>query len=312
MNYKNDLAIISTAFQNLKRNWFIDMMINEEWLKKTNLLLREQGIEPRRRPLEAIRMYAEQNKTSVSFSSPLARTIFDWFYDNTKPGSHNTGALYESVYFFDSSFWLIQIPLIYGRVELNPISSLKNIPDSLKNDLMNNPKSGWDYNFFWADCVDYGFGIDDLYKDKKLNRFGIQLLMAGDQELRAATALLIQDRPQQRALLTCRMATELFIKSYIALKDQLSERQARSIGHDLFKAFDRFIEASGLKEWIPLRDQLSVFPAVNERYSEHNCKLDKLWSGFSIAQSFGAITIRNFTDRNIMAQVLQQSKSRPL
>ncbi len=75
---------------------------------------------------------------------------------------------------------------------------------------MTEGKFAWDYAIFWADSVDYGLGIDDLRKSPRLNEFGLSLLMAGDQELRSAVAMLKQHRPDSRAILACRMAVEIF------------------------------------------------------------------------------------------------------
>ncbi len=202
-------------------------MITEDWLKKANEEFRNAGINQRRRPWEAIGRYSTEFNTSVDISSDVAKKIFAWFESHSKPGVHQIGSLYESVYFYDSQFWTVSIPITYGTVELNALECLPQMSENMRDEIMSQRKQAWDYVAFWADCVDYGMGIDDLRKTPGLNEFGVQLLMSGDQELRAATSILNQHRPDPRAILNCRMALEIFFKSFVALKVGLTEKQAK-------------------------------------------------------------------------------------
>jgi hypothetical protein len=134
-------------------------------------------------------------------------------------------------------------------------------------------------------------------------------LMSGDQELRAATSILSQHRPDPRAILNCRMALEIFLKSYIALKVGLTEKQAKTIGHNLQKGLDKFIEVSGFDHWEKGRSTLSVFPAIHERYKEQDITANILWEGYSFAQSIGSVIIREYTDRNTLEQVMASNNA---
>jgi hypothetical protein len=185
------------------------------------------------------------------------------------------------------------------------------MPETLKTELASTPKSAWDYVMFWADCLDYGMGISELSKGSNLDPFGYQLLKAADQELRSAVSQLKERRPDSRAVLTCRMATEIFLKSYIALKEGLTEKQAKDLNHDLRKPFDRFVEISGYADWANLKGRLDVFPAVHERYNEQSHPLTKVWDGFAFAQSIGAVIVREQTGRNTLAKILSSNKPAP-
>lgn len=96
--------------------------------------------------------------------------------------------------------------------------------------MMADHRQSWDYVIYWADCLDYGMGVDDLRKMQGLNEFGLQLLMSADQELRSATSILSQHRPDPRAILNCRMALEIFFKSYVALKNGLRKVRQKPSG----------------------------------------------------------------------------------
>lgn len=284
-------------------------MISEDWLKSANEEFRNAGIDQRRRPWDAIRRYSTEFNTSVDITSDVAKKIFEWFEAHSKPGVHQIGSLYESVYFYDSQFWTVSIPIAYGTVELNALECLSQMSEDMKNEMMSQRKQAWDYVAFWADCVDYGMGIDDLRKTLGLNEFGVQLLLSGDQELRAATSILKQHRPDPRAILNCRMATEIFLKSFVALKVGLTEKQAKAIGHNLHKGLDKFIEVSGFDHWEKVRSTLSVFPEINERYKGQDITSDFLWDGYSFAQSIGTVIIREYTDRNTLEQIMASNNA---
>lgn len=286
-------------------------MLSEEWIASLNAEFRDKGVEQRRRPWEAIRRYSQEFNVSVDLSSDVAKRIFRWFEAHSKPGVHQIGSLYEAVYFYDSQFWVVSIPFAWGTVQLNALDSLHEMPERIKQEMMADNRQAWDYAIYWADCVDYGMGIDDLRKAQGLNEFGAQLLMSADQELRVATSILCRQRPDPRAILNCRMALEIFFKSYIALKKGLSKSQAKSIGHDLNKGLNRFIETSGLTRWDKTRHLLAVFPDIHERYKEQEITLKRLWDGYSFAQSLGALIIREFTDRNTLAQVMASRNRSP-
>jgi len=279
-------------------------LITEAWLKKTNIEFRNAGIDQQRRPWDAIRQYSTEFNTSVDLSSDVAKKIFEWFEKHSKPGVHQIGSMYESAYFYDSQFWAVSIPIAYGTVQLNALECLPQMTEDMKNEIISQQTQAWGYVAFWADCVDYGMGIDDLRHTTDLNEFGMQLLMSGDQELRAAAAILNQHRPDPRAILNCRMASEMFLKSFVALKVGLTEKQAKAIGHNLNKGLDKFIEVSGFDDWEKVRSTLSVFPAIHERYKKQNITSEILWEGYSFAQSIGTAIIREYTDRNTLEKVM--------
>jgi hypothetical protein len=275
-------------------------VFSEEWIANLNTEFRAAGIVQRHRPWKAICRYSEEFNTSVDMSSDVAKKIFKWFEAHSKPGVHQVGSFYEAVYFYDSQFWIVSIPIILGTVQLNALDSLHEMPEGIKQEMMADHRQAWDYAIYWADCLDYGMGIDDLRKTQGLDEFGLQLLMSADQELRAATSILSQYRPNPRAILYCRMSLEIFFKSYVSLKTGLSEKEAKAIGHNLNEGLDRFIEVSGLNDWERTRDLLKVFPEIHQRYTEQDITFQRLWDGYSFAHSVGAVIIREFTDRNTL------------
>ncbi len=284
-------------------------MVSESELAKLNEELRKEDIEPRLRPWEAIKRLSERNNRSISFPSPEAQFILKWFELNTKPGSHTAGPLHKGAYYYDSAFWMVSVPIIYGTVQLNALDALKEMPPSIKSSLSENRKAIWDYVIFWADCVDFGYAYDDLYRNKNHNDFGRQLLNAGYEELSSAASLLLEHRPNNRAIINCRMATEMLLKSFLALKDGLTESEAKKLGHNLERIFDRLLDDPKYQHLIEIKGLLRVFPSIHERYKSQELDNVSLFMGYSFAQSIGALIARAFTDRNTLPQIMPSNKA---
>ena len=73
--------------------------------------------------------------------------------------------------------------------------------------------------------------------------------------------------------------------------------------------FDKFIEVSGYENWQGVKNKLSVFPRIDERYNEQSITPDRLWEGFAMAQSLGAVIIREHTDRNTIDQIMTSNNT---
>lgn len=224
---------------------------------------------------------------------------------------HQVESLYGAVYFYDSQFWVVSIPIIYGTVQLNALNCLHEMPEGIKHEMMaDHNRQAWDYVIYWADCVEYGMGINDLRKTQGLDESGVWLLMSAKQEMRTG---LYPCLPSIALILVQSLIVEwclrYFFRSYIALKTDLPENEAKAIGHNLNKGLDKFIEVSGLDDWKRTRDFLKVlFPEIHERHKEQDIMFQKLWDGYSLAHSVGTVIIRECTDRNTLELVMASNK----
>jgi len=284
------------------------MDLDDSLLEEINNKLRADDVEHRRRPWEAISLISAKLNRSISIPSAEADFIFKWFEANGKPGNQVQGHFHQGAFYYDSEFWSVDIPLIYGQVQLNSLDALHKMPEQIKSSLMSDKKNLWEYVYFWADCIDFGYACDDLIKTKSHDEFGIQFLKAGYEELSSATSLLLEHRLNQRAIMNCRMATEMLFKSFICLKQGLSEKEAKKLGHNLKKLLGKFIECSGYEHLKVLEKSLHVFPEIHERYNEQNTKKPELFEGYIFAQSIGALIAREFTDRNTLQHIMPSNK----
>jgi len=258
------------------------MDLDDSLLEEINNKLRANDVEHRRRPWEAISLISAKLNRSISIPSAEADFIFKWFEVNGKPGNQIQGHFHQGAFYYDSEFWSVDIPLIYGQVQLNSLDALHKMPEQIKSSLMSDKKNLWEYV--------------------------IQFLKAGYEELSSATSLLLEHRLNQRAIMNCRMATEMLFKSFICLKQGLSEKEAKKLGHNLKKLLGKFIECSGYEHLKVLEKSLHVFPEIHERYNEQNTKKPELFEGYIFAQSIGALIAREFTDRNTLQHIMPSNK----
>ena len=280
----------------------------DEWLDCINHEFRAQSVDVRRRPFLALGRYCQDFKVqSLMFGSPPAKRIFDWFCENTKPESHHIDSLFAGVFYYDTCFWAVDIPIGYGRFHLEAPDCLRGMSPQLKKDMMLATKDAWSYALFWADCIDYAFGLEDLTKDSTLNSFGAALLQNGDKELRAAVSQLLEHRPNSKAAMSSRLAVELFLKAFLALKAGLTESCAKdSFGHNLKLLIDECRRVAPQHDLLKIEQHLSDFPNINERYTGGDQSKQTLWAAYSIAQYAAASVVRSLTDRDTRFQL--QSK----
>lgn len=218
------------------------------------------------------------------------------------------GSLFTGVFYYDSCFWPVDVFVGYGQYQLNALDSLQAMASPTKDELMSRPETAWPYVLTWANSVDYGYGIEDL--DKTLPADAVlarSLLENADRELRAAVAQLLEHRPNTKAAMSCRMATEIFLKAFLVLKAKLSEPEIRAFNHYLDKLLFKVREIDAGHDALKIEQQLTAFPTISDRYTGAELAPRALWLAYEIALHVAAAVIRSFTDRNLRAAILSQS-----
>ena len=281
----------------------------EDWLRSLNRRFRERDIHVRRRPFLALEQYCTDfGVVAVAFDSTPAKAIFDWFTANTKAEAHQIRSLFTGVFYFDSCFWPVDVFIGYGQCQLNALESLQAMANPMKHELMSRPETAWPYVLTWANGVDYGYGIDDLHKTLPADAvLAWSLLENADRELRAAVAQLLEHRPNTKAAMSCRMATEIFLKAFLVSKAKLSEPEIRPFNHHLDKLLSKVREIDAAHDVLKIEQQLAAFPTISDRYTGAELTPRALWLTYEIALHVAAAVIRSFTDRNLRAAVLSQN-----
>jgi hypothetical protein len=284
----------------------------EDWLHTLNRKFREGDVDVRQRPFLALDHYCKDFRViSLSFDSPPAKAIFEWFSAHSKPQAHEIGSLFKGAFYYDSCFWPVDIFIGYGTFELNALTSLQSMSDSMKAELMSIPNVAWSYVLTWADTADYGYGIDDLDKTLPVDAtYARSLLENADRELRAAVAQLLEHRPNAKAAMSCRMATEIFLKAFLVLKASLSESQIRAFNHYLDKLLAKIRELHPAHDVLSIEHEIAAFPTINDRYTGAELAPSALWGVYQVSLFVAATVVRSFADRNIRSSVLAQQNAR--
>ncbi|EQC1054358.1 hypothetical protein ACWBQ1_04860 [Providencia rettgeri] len=272
------------------------MKLNK-WLSKLNKEFDELGVEPQHRSIKAIMHYSKEFSVSVDTSSDTAKKIFEWFNNRARVDECRGGSFYDSVYFYDSQFWNISLPVIFGTVNIDVFECLYDMPQIIKDEICQQDEYANEYVSFFESCFSYSMGLRHL--NKNFDKQKIQFLLSGAQELKSATSILSKKQFDSRAIINCRMALEMFFKGYITLIEGLSDQEAKKIGHNLHRGLDKVIDVSGYKQLEEIRSLLCIFPEIHERYQEQDMGRSTVWNAYLLTHFIGELVIMEVVDSNI-------------
>jgi hypothetical protein len=288
----------------------IEPHVLDAWLNSTNARYRAEEVPPRQRPFRALSDFSREFKYAFLIDSPIANSITDWFYKNSAPGAHAIGSRFTGAYFFDAYFWPLHIPIGYGsRLPIDVFDCLKTMPQPVKELVHQSPQDLWNLVLYWADCIDYGYGIDDIRKLGKFNEKALTFINNGDQELTGAIAQLILPRPNLKAILALRLACEIFLKALLIQERNLTDdSQLKKLSHKIEGIAAECFEETNIPEFDVVRNSADVFPPVSDRYDGTERKLSEVWDALCVTQIAATAVIRRYTDRDMRPQIFAERK----
>jgi hypothetical protein len=283
----------------------IDRNDLENWLSLANIRYRQEEIHPKGRSFRALSEFTQEFNCSISLNSPIAKTIFDWFTANSQPGSHAIGSLFTGAFYFDTCFWPLSISIGYGDLVFSPFNSLETMPLSLQNQVKESRDDYWQLSLYWIDCCDYAYGIEDIQSHAKLNSKALTFIQNGNRELIGAVAQLLIPRPNTKAILALRMASEIFMKALLIQEKNLTDQQLKkNFSHKIEDIADECFAVTGVPEFKTVSDNIGVFPAnVSDRYDGGEWKLSDVWKAMCITQIAATAVTRFYTSRDIRPQI---------
>lgn len=269
------------------------------WLGAANQRYSAEGIPHKGRPFRALSDLTRQYNCTLLLSDPLAKQIFKWFYEHSPPGAHQIGSVYTGVHLYDTAFWPVHVPLIFGQVSVNALDCLNTMPAQIKSALEASHRDIWMYVAHWVNCMDYGYGRMDLEGGSRLQPRALNFLGAAHSELVGANAQLLEPRPNVKAILGMRMATEIFLKAVLVQECSLTDNQLKKISHKLEDAANACAEATNEKAFAEIGKGVLLFPPVSARYENTEWSSASVWQGATLAQVTGATVTRLYTDRDM-------------
>lgn len=174
---------------------------------------------------------------------------------------------------------------------------------------MSVPADAWHYAQFWADCIDYAYGFDDIQKTNSFSPFGMSLLVNADRELKASISQLLEHHPNPKAAMSARMALEMYLKAFLVQRTGLAEAEVKAFSHRLSSLLAECRHIAPNHDIVKIESNLTVFPEIQERYTGGSLPPTALWAAYYIAQYSAASVIRSFTDRDTRAQLHAPSSS---
>lgn len=281
----------------------------ESWLAATNRRYRDEGIGHASRPWRAVSDYSVEFRCSFMMGSDLDRFIFEWFEKRSKSGIQSIGSLYEGIFFYDTCFWEMRIPIGFGGFSLNLADCLDEMPDPVKADLCAemqvNPCIMASTMEHWANCIDYAYGLSDIAEGRAIHGIGLERLMSADQELRGANRLLTGGREIPKCILSYRLSVEIFLKA-IGWQEGIitsEDQERKKYSHKLEKLARACAEKTGGLIFDEIAKEASVFPAWDARYEDVTKDNHRLWRAAFLAQSTAAETVKLYSGRNVKSQI---------
>ncbi len=271
--------------------------VTTAWIRATDEELARREIPARRRPWSAWSEWSKKNGPS-SLSGPAAQLIFKWYEENYTRDAFIVGSLFTGALYFDQGIWPVEVPLVYGRCRLDVNGMVASMPSIVFERMAKDQSAFRTFAALAADCIDYGLGFDDLANISLASSLATNMLVSADKELRSAVVLLLSNRPNQKVAESARLATEMFLKGFLAHYTGLDERGARNIGHNLHKALDESLAHDPSSDLRVLSGLLGRLPAIAERYRVAKRSIGELWSAYSLAQIAGTALVRSLSDRD--------------
>lgn len=269
------------------------------WLAAANRRYAQQGLPHKARPLRAISDFAAENRCTLGLDDPIAKAMFEWFQAHSPPGSHQVGSIFEGVFYYDAAFWPVSVPIIFGTLSINAFDSLETMPEQIKRQLSMSHDDASSYVEHWLNCMDYGYGHDDIRQLGKLKPRTMSLLAAADGDIRGAMSQLLEPHPNLKAMMSLRMAVEIFLKAALVEKLGHAEKDLRTIGHDLSLAAKSCWEATGVRDFSRIQSEIELLPPVASRYEAPAWMASDVWKAVTLAQYTAASVTRFLSGRDL-------------
>ncbi len=270
----------------------------KDWLISLNTKYTRAGILHSNRAEKAEKEFELLFNAKLPATGPERDLFNKFFVDHVQIQEPTLGPIYYGAYFYDGCFWKITIPLIFGNVNVYPEACLKKCPESIKFGIKSDGREFMKYLRVWADCIDFAYGYDDLFRKKHPSDFKESLIFSGRQFMDSTVTLLLDRHLNPKSIEQARMAAEMFFKAFLSAHAGLDEKAAKKYSHDLNKLHEAAQSIDKSKEFAKIADINKAFPPIESRYSGNPANKQEIWQSYRIAQFIGATLTRSITKRN--------------
>lgn len=270
---------------------------SQDWIQATDSGFSAARVAVRARPMKALMEWSKEHG-STALDSPEACVIFEWYTANYPTGSFSVGSLFTGAFFFDEAVWPIRVPIAYGKCSITIKSMVTSMTNLIGGRLDQDAESLTTLEVIGADCLDYAYGFDDLRNHPLASQLARDMLTSGHKELQGTVYVLLSEEPNEKVAQSASLATEMYLKSYLAHHAGLHENGAKKIGHDISESLQKCLAIDPSSDLRLLASKIGSLPEIGERYKPRSRSLAESWYAYSLAQSVGACVIRSMTDRD--------------
>lgn len=272
---------------------------SEEWLSAFNDECRKIELPSGERPFRALEQWANENGQKASridlllahLATPAFTAIYAFFKTNTSLGRDHSVPLRQTCFLYDTAFWPVIVPVIYGHCVVDPIRFVVGMPAALFRDLGFNSAARDQLDAHWFDCS-HQMNNRLLIDSEGLPELERSFLAGGEKSLFAAAESLLAMPPNTKAAELSRDAFESTLKGFGVVKVGLTLARTRKISHDLHLLVQDCASALPTAERVRLEKACSLYPSVGARYEKAALPVKRLWDCYAEAQHAMAISLR--------------------
>ncbi|TGY88928.1 hypothetical protein E5163_07265 [Marinicauda algicola] len=224
-----------------------------------------------------------------------------------RPKDIGAGALHGGVFMFRGIAVWVYIPVMYGRVSINPFDFC-DLTQSQKYWINRRPKDVEDYLDTFCDLLDFAGGIGGLAAYGRPLESSMPLLGLSAFHQQAAAATLCSAFDVRGCVQSAILATELALKAALASSGVSDNEMRDRYGHNLLKLSDAFASSWPEANIKAVKEVVSAFPPfVQNRYSQ--AQPSRLAAGRIAmgAQFVAGEVMRALTGGDARAQFRQQA-----
>ncbi|MBU0516835.1 MAG: hypothetical protein KJ621_18940 [Proteobacteria bacterium] len=274
-----------------------------ELIKSIEKELIAQEVLPKARPLKTMMEIGKSLNIPVSFfdsNDEIVRLVEEYYKEHYKQEDLAIGAIHRGIFCFKDLYFLLEVPIVYGTVEIDCMRSLMDMSDEMKKELRS---SNEDWRIFidqHCDLYDFGLGIYDPGFEKRMSSRAFEWFLKAKEHLESATEILMSSSKKQTAIEISRLATEMFFKGALVSKGYTDNDMKRKFVHNLPKLVKEVVNN------FPGIDYERLFRAINmlshkedERYYDKGYSRRQIGLAAMSAQFVAGEVTRQISGRNI-------------
>jgi hypothetical protein len=279
-------------------------------VKDVDSILIEEGYEPFQRPLHACSHIAD--KFGISFTIggendklvEAVQFVYEGLYrkdDLFMPPMHIGTVMFRDI------FLPLKIPVIYGQVAVDPITSLHGVPENTIKWIFQRDETAYTLADQWIDLIDFVYGLDDVSKLQTQSAHAIEFWQLAKQQLEGAAATLLGSIDKYTVIQNSIIAMELLLKGALSAQGE-RETSIKQYGHRMTDLVAKVCEVLPDADHARLRLAIArTPPLVERRYQAKNYKRTEMGQIMMDAQYVAGEVLRQFSDRDMRADLTVKS-----